>query len=152
MMKYSTSKITGAVLTMLLLAFAVSAREHNSLNGTWTLIPAKSDFAGQRVVQTGTVTIHDRQGVIIVERSFVYEGASETFFYSDVTDSEHNDTIKTGKDLKSKTSWDHDVLKVKTTRSGAVTLESYTLAADGTMVVSVLRPDHKPITLFFEHK
>ena len=55
-MKYSTSKITGAVLTTLLLAFAVSAREHNSLNGTWTLIPAKSDFAGQRVVQTGTVT------------------------------------------------------------------------------------------------
>jgi hypothetical protein len=67
----------------------------------------------------------------------VYEGATETFFYSDVTDSEHNATIHTGNDLKSKTRWDHDVLKVTTTQSGAVTLESYTLAADGTMMVSV---------------
>ena len=85
------------------------------------------------------MTIHDRQGIIIVERSFVYEGAAETFFYGDVTDSEHNATIKTGKELKSKTTWDHDVLTVKTTRSGAVTLETYTLAADGAMKVSVVR-------------
>jgi hypothetical protein len=135
MKTYSTTKITGAVLTTLLFAFSAFARDHSALNGTWTLVPAKSDFAGQPVVQTGTVTISDRQGIIIVERSFVYAGATETFFYSDVTDSEHNATIHTGKDLKSKTSWDHDVLKVKTTESGAITLESYTLAADGTMMV-----------------
>ena len=139
-------------MTTLLFAFAASARDHSALNGTWTLVPAKSNFAGQPVVQTGTVTINDRQGIIIVERNFVYEGATETFFYSDVTDSEHNATIKTGKDLKSKTSWDHDVLKVKTTQSGAITLESYSLAADGTMMVSVERPAHKPITLVFQHK
>jgi hypothetical protein len=34
--------------------------------------------------------------------SFI-EGAAETFFYNDVTDSERNATTKTGKDLKSKT-------------------------------------------------
>src|SRR5581483_8704813 len=124
----SAGTITGAVLTTLLLAFSAFARDHNALNGVWTLVPAKSDFAGQPVVQTGTVTIADREGIIIVERSFVYEGAAETFFYNDVTDSERNATIKTGKDLKSKTTWDHDVLTVKTTRSGAVTLETYTLA------------------------
>ncbi|HYW46491.1 MAG TPA: hypothetical protein VE959_26735 [Bryobacteraceae bacterium] len=128
------------------------ARDHSALNGTWTLVPAKSDFAGQSVVQTGTVTINDRQGNIAVSRSFVYEGAAETFFYSDITDSEHSATIHTAKDLKSKTRWDHDVLKVTTTQSGAITLESYTLAADGTMMVSVERPDHKPITLVFQHK
>jgi hypothetical protein len=64
----------------------------------------------------------------------------------------HNATIRTGKSLKSKTSWDHDVLKVTTTQSGAITLETYTLAADGTMMVSVVRPEHKPITLVFQHK
>ena len=102
------------------------------------------------MVQTGTVTISDRQGVIVVSRSFKYEGATETFFYNDSTaNSEHNTTIHTGKDLKTKTKWDHDVLKVTTTQSGAVTLESYTLAADGTMKVSVERPEHKPITLVF---
>ena len=147
---YSTTTI--AVLIALLFTLSAFARDHNALNGTWTLVPAKSDFAGQPVVQTGTVTIADREGIIIVSRSFVYEGATETFFYSDVTDSEHNATIHTGKDLKSKTRWDHDVLKVTTTESGAITLESYTLAVDGTMLVSVERPEHKPITLVFQRK
>jgi hypothetical protein len=151
MRTYSTTTITGAVLTTLLFAFSAFARDHSALNGTWTLVPAKSDFAGQPVVQTGTVTINDRQGVIIVSRSFVYEGATETFFYRDVIDTENNATIHTGKDLKSKTRWDHDVLKVTTTQSGAITLESYTLDADGAMLVSVVRPEHKPITLVF-HK
>ena len=139
-------------MTTLLFAFSAYARDHNVLNGTWTLVPAKSDFAGQSVVQTGTVTIADREGIIIVSRNFVYEGATETFFYSDITDSQHNATFHTGKDLKSKTSWDHDVLKVKTTQSGAITLESYTLGADGSMMVSVVRPQHKPITLVFQHQ
>jgi hypothetical protein len=151
MRTYSTTTITGAVLMTLLFAFSAFARDHGALNGTWTLVPAKSDFAGQPVVQTGTVTINDRQGVIIVSRSFVYEGATETFFYRDVIDTENNATIHTGKDLKSKTRWDHDVLKVTTTQSGAITLESYTLDADGAMLVSVVRPEHKPITLVF-HK
>jgi hypothetical protein len=139
-------------LTTLLFGFSALARDHSALNGTWTLVPAKSDFAGQPVVQTGTVTINDRQGIITVSRNFVYKGATETFFYSDMTDANHGATIRTGKDLKSKTRWDHDVLKVTTTQSGAVTLESYTLAADGTMTVSVVRPEHKPITLVFQHE
>jgi hypothetical protein len=138
-------------LTTLLFAFSAFARDHSALNGTWTLLPAKSDFAGQPVVQTGTVTINDREGIIIVSRSFVYEGATETFFYNDVTDSAHNATFHTGKDLKSKTRWDHDVLKVTTTQSRAITVESYTLSADGTMMVSVVGPEHKPFTLVFQH-
>jgi hypothetical protein len=137
-------------LTTLLFAFSAVARDHSALNGTWTLVPAKSDFAGQAVVQTGTVTIADREGIIIVSRNFVYEGATETYFYKDITDAENNATIHTGKDLKSKTRWDRDVLKVTTTEAGAVTLESYTLAADGTMLVSVVRPEHKAITLVFQ--
>jgi hypothetical protein len=152
MRTYSTTAITGAVLTTLLFAFSAFARDHSALNGTWTLVPAKSDFAGQPVVQTGTVTIADREGIIIVSRSFVYEGATETFFYRDITDAENNATIHTGKDVKSKTTWDHDVLKVTTTQYGEITLERYTLAADGTMMVSVVRTDNKPINLVFQRK
>ena len=44
------------------------------------------------------------------------------------------------------------LLKVTTTQSGTTTLESYTLAADGTMLVSVERPDRKPITLVFRRR
>ena len=102
MRTYSATTITGAVLTTLLFAFSAFARDHSALNGTWSLVPAKSDFAGQPVVQTGTVTIADREGIIIVSRSFVYEGATETFFYSDITDSEHNATIHTGKTSKAR--------------------------------------------------
>jgi len=152
MKTYSLTPLSGAVLTTLLFALSAFAGDHSLLNGSWTLAPAKSDFAGQPVVQTGTVTIKDRDGVIIVTRSFVYEGATETFFYNDMTDSEHNATIHTGKNLKSKTRWDHDTLKVTTTQSGAVTVESYTLAADGSMRVDVVRPEHKPITLVFQRK
>jgi len=149
---YSATTITGGVLTALLLALAAFAHDHKELNGTWSLVPTRSDFAGQRVVQTGTVTIDEREGLITVSRSFVYEGAAETYFYNDMTDSVNSATIHTGKDLKSKTKWDHDALKVTTTQSGAVTLESYTLAADGTMLVSVVRPERKPITLVFQRQ
>ena len=149
---YSTTAISGAVLTTLLFAFSAFAREHSALNGTWTLVPAESDFAGQRVVQTGTVTINERQGNITVSRHFVYEGAAETFFYSDMTDGENTATIHSGNDVKSKTRWDHNVLKVTTTQSGATTVESYALAVDGTMLVSVVRPDHSPIILVFQRK
>jgi hypothetical protein len=145
-------KITGAALVAVLFACSAFAHDHSALNGTWTLVPTKSEFAGQPVIQTGTVTISSEGDVIIVTRSFAYAGATETFFYKDMTDAENNATIKSGKDLKSKTKWDHDVLKVTTTQSGAVTVESYSLAGDGTMLASVVRPDHKPITLVFERK
>ena len=139
-------------MTTLLFAFSAFAHHHTALNGTWTLVPTKSDFAGQPAIQTGTVTINERDGDITVSRSFAYEGATETFFYKDMTDSENNATIHSGKDLKSKTKWDHDILKVITTQYGAVTVESDSLAADGTMLVNLVRPDHKPVTLVFERK
>jgi hypothetical protein len=152
MKKTTITTIAVAAVAMLLLASNVFAYDHKALNGTWTLVPAKSEFAGEPVVQTGMVTISDHDGVIILERNFVYEGAKETYFYQDSLGSEHNDTIHSGKDLKTKTRWDHDVLKVTTTQSGAVTLESYSLAPDGTMTVNVTRPERKPITLVFVRK
>jgi hypothetical protein len=145
-------KITGAALTALLFACSAFAHDHNALNGTWTLVPTKSEFAGQPVMQTGTVTISSEGDVNIVTRNFAYEGVNETFFYKDMTDAQNNATIHSGKDLKSKTKWDHDTLKVTTTLTGTVTVESYSLGADGTMLATVVRPDRKPITLVFERK
>src|ERR1700733_2733708 len=142
MRQHSIRRITGVVLTAVFAACSAFAYNHSALNGTWTLVPAKSDFAGQPVVQTGTVTIKDETGVVVITRSFVYEGARETVFYSDSTGSENNSTVHLGKDLKTKTRWDHNVLRVTTTQSGATTVEDYTLAPDGTMMVSVVRPEH----------
>jgi hypothetical protein len=148
----STTGFAGAVGMALLFAFSAVAHDRSILNGTWTLVPAKSDFAGEPVVQTGTVRIEDQTGVIVITRHFTYEGANETVFYNDSTGSENNSTIHSGKELKTKTKWDHDVLRVTTTRSGAVTLESYSLAADGTMMVNVERPGRKPFTMVFQRQ
>ncbi len=104
------------------------------------------------MIQTGTVTINEREGDITVSRDFKYEGASETFFYKDMTDSENNATIHSGKDVKSKAKWDHDVLKVITTQSGVVTTESFALAPNGSMTVNIVKPGSKPITLVFVRK
>lgn len=147
-MKTCTAIITGTIL----LVFSAFARDRTALNGTWVLEPTQSDFSGQPVIQTGTVTINEREGDITVSRDFKYEGAGETFFYKDMTDSENNATIHSGKDVKSKAKWDHDVLKVITTQSGVVTTESYTLAANGTMTANVTKPGSKPITLVFVRK
>lgn len=152
MRTYSTTAVAGALLAGLLCGFPAYARNHDAFNGTWALQPTRSDFAGQPVLETGTVTISDQQGVIVVSRNFVYAGAAQSFFYSDSTGSENNSTVHIGKDLKTKTKWDHDVLKVTTTQSGAITRENYTLAPDGTMSVSVERPDRRPITLVFRRQ
>jgi hypothetical protein len=140
------------VLGCLICGVAAQARDHDVFIGTWTLTPSKSDFAGQPGLQSGTVTIFDHEGITSVTRHFVSEAAGETYFYSDMVDSEHNATIHDGKDLKSKTTWDHDTLKVTTTQGGAVTVETYTLAGDGTMAVSVAKPDRPAFTLVFERK
>jgi hypothetical protein len=149
---HSTIKGGAVFATLLFVAFPVFASDHTILNGTWTMLPARSDFAGQPVIQTGTVTINEREGNITVSRNFRYEGAVETFFYKDMTDSANSATIHSGKDLKSKTKWDHDVLKVLTTQSGVTTVESYALNPDGTMTGSVMLPSHKPITLTFQRQ
>src|ERR1700733_11701262 len=143
---FSTSTIIGPVLTTFLFTATAMAHQHTALNATWTLVPAQSNFAGQPVIQTGTVTINERDGDITVSRNFKYEGITDSFFYRDITDSENTATIHTGKELKTKTSWDHDVLKVTNTnrQSGAVTRESYTLAPDGTLLDSVVGPEHTP--------
>lgn len=132
----------------MLLASPAFSRDHRALNGTWTLDPVKTDYNGQPVLQTGTVTINEREGNITVSRNFVYKGATETFFYKDMADSENSATIKSG-DTKSKAKWDHDVLKVTTTQGGSTTFETYSLAGDGTMLVSVQRTDRPLLRLVF---
>jgi hypothetical protein len=143
----SAATLAGVLLATLALGVPAAARDHSALNGTWVLVPQKCEFRGQAAVQSGTVTIDDRQGNISVLRHFVYDGAGETYFYSDLTDSERNATIHSGKDIKSKMRWDHDVLKVTTTQAGAVTVESYTLEPDGSLRVMVVRPEGKAVTL-----
>jgi hypothetical protein len=122
---------------------------HHDLNGTWVLEPTRSDFAGQSVIQTGAVTINDRQHNIYISRNFTYDGENRSFEYSFSTDGRENSTIHQGKTFKSKAKWDGDVLKVKTTQNDVTTVEAYSLAPDGALILVVDRPGHRALTLFF---
>ncbi len=131
---------------------AIPVLAHPSLNGTWVLVPTRSNFAGEPVLQTGTVKINEREHHMYISRSFNYDGASGGFDYSFTTDGQENSTIHKGQTFKSKAGWDDKVLKVKTTRDGLTTVEKYTLAPDGTMVLTIERPDHQLQALVFQRQ
>jgi hypothetical protein len=135
----------------LLFAFSALARDHAALNGTWVLQPTQSTFNGQPVMQSGTVTINEREGDITVSRNFTYDGAKETYFYKDTVDSQNSASIHNGA-VKSKAKWDHDALRVTTTQPGSETTETYSLAPNGTMTVNVVKTGSAPITLVFTRK
>jgi hypothetical protein len=151
-MNSAKKTIALAACACLIVAFGASARDHNMFNGTWMLVSARSSAAAQPVPQSGTVTISDHEGNTSVTRNFVYEGEGQTYFYSDSVGSEHNATIHEGKDFKSKTTWAQDTLRIITSRPDGVTVETYTLESDGTMIATVTRPDYPPFTLVFERK
>jgi hypothetical protein len=132
-----------------LLAGCALANDHHSLNGVWQLIPARSEFNGEPVIQTGTVTINDREHNIFVQRNFDFDAPNHATSTSFATDSRENATIKEP-GMKSKAKWDGHVLTVTTTRSGETTLERYSLRDDGTMVLQLDRSGHQPETLFFQ--
>jgi hypothetical protein len=132
-----------------LFAGCAVANDHRMLNGVWQLIPARSEFNGEPAIQTGTVTINDRESNIFVQRNFNFDGPNQSTATSFATDSQENATIKQP-GFKSKAKWDGHVLTVTTTRGGETTLERYSLRDDGTMMLQLDRPGHQPETLYFQ--
>lgn len=151
---YSQSCKTFLVCAAVLALFGslAVASHKKELNGTWRLVPTRSEFAGEPVIQTGTVTVNNREHNIYISRGFTLDGEKQSVSYSFTTDGRENSSIKEGKTFKSKAKWDDDVLKVTTEADGAVSVERYRLNPDGTMTVTVERPGHHLVTLFFERQ
>jgi hypothetical protein len=139
--------LTAAASLAIFAGFAL-AYDHHNLNGSWQLIPERSEFHGEFILQTGTVTIDDRQGNIYVSRSFNYDGANQSASTNFDTDGPAKASIRR-QGIKSKTEWKGDILQVTTTQEGNTIVERYKLLDDGTMVLTVDRPGHSPETLFF---
>jgi len=150
-MRLNSSKIF-LMRSIFLALFAATgfASNHHSLNGTWKLIPARTDFAGEPVIQTGTVTIDDRQHNIYISRDFTYEGTNQTFAYNFTTDGRENANIRQGKAFKTKAKWDDRVLNVTTMGDNVTEHERYSLEPDGTLILVVERPGRPPLTLHFQ--
>jgi hypothetical protein len=149
MTRQSCRNFLGRGVATVLFTGCVFANNHHSLNGVWRVLPERSEFNGEPTIQTGTVTINDREGNIYVSRNFTFGGASQTTSTSFATDAREKVTIRQP-GFKSKAKWDGDVLEVTTTRDGAVTVERYSLRANGSMMLQVDRPGHQPETLFFQ--
>ncbi len=136
---------------VILAALAVASSHHN-LDGTWVLVPTQSDFGGHQAIQTGNLTISERQHHIYVSRTFNFSGDFGTASYTFSDDGSENSTIHEGKTIKSKAKWQGDVLQVTTTQDGATTVERYTLQPDGTLRLTVERPDHGVLMLAFQRQ
>ena len=127
------------------------ANHHHELNGTWQLVPARSELHGEPAIQTGTVSINDREGNVWVERNFNLDNGNSTVSTNFATDSREKASIKEP-GFKSKAKWDGDVPKVTTLHEGVTTVERYSLLGDGTMVLHVERTGHPAETLYFQHQ
>ena len=132
-------------------AVSVLASNHRELNGTWQLVPARSELNGEPAIQTGTVTIHDREGNIYVEHNFSLEDANRTVTTNFATDARHNASIKEP-GFRSKAKWEGNMLKVTTDHEGITTVERYSLLSDGTMMLQVDRTSRPPETLYFQRQ
>jgi hypothetical protein len=132
--------------------FCWAENHHQELNGTWSLIPARSQFNGGPVLRTGTVTILDRQHNIYVSENFTYDQGDRTITYSFRADAPRNASIHVEPNLKSKARWRGDALEVTSTHDNLTTVERYNLAQDGSLVLTVDGTGHGPETLVFERQ
>jgi hypothetical protein len=127
------------------------AVNHHELNGTWQLLPARSNLNGEPAIKSGTVTIHDREGNIYVSRNFDFDAAHSTFNGSFSTDAREGTAIKRA-GLWSKSKWEGGALTVTTVQNGVTTVERYSLLNDGSMMEQVTRTGHQPETFYFERE
>jgi hypothetical protein len=140
----------GTIAMFIGLGFAAN---HHEMNGTWRLVPQRSEFNGEPAIQTGTVTINDRERNVYVQRSFNFDGPNESTSTSFSTDAREKTSIKDKEQgFKSKAKWDGDLLKVTTTQSGITIAERYSLRDDGTMMLQIDRTGHQAETLFFQRQ
>jgi hypothetical protein len=131
--------LAGAATLAIFAGLAVAAN-HHELNGTWELVPARSQLNGEPAIATGAVTINDREGNVYVSRTFNFDDANQSVTTGFNTDARHNASIKDKESgFKSKAKWEGNVLKVVTNHDGTTTMERYSLAGDGSMMLQVDR-------------
>ena len=130
--------------------FALAAR-HFELNGSWHLIPARSELHGHEAIQTGTLNISSREGNIWVERNFRLEDRYESVSTHFTTDAREKASISQP-GFKSKAQWQGDVLQVVTNQNGSTTVERYSLAEDDILELHVERSSGQSEKFYFERQ
>ncbi len=152
-MPRSLARLFLTLISALILVSATAlAMDHHAFNGQWRLIPTRSEFNGQPMIQSGTLTIGYRDRNIYISHNYVFDGQNQTVSYHSSLDGQVNSTIREGQAYKTKAKWEGDQLKVTSTQGALTTVEHYRLNPDGTLAVTVERPDHPAVTLLFERE
>jgi len=144
--------ILASIPVLILVSGTALAMDHHALNGTWRLIPTRSEFNGEPMIQSGTLTIGYRDRNIYISHNYVFDGRNVTVSYQTSLDGQVNSYIREGKAYKTKAKWEGDELKVTSTQGDLTTVEHYRLNPDGTLAVTMERPDHPTVTLLFERE
>jgi hypothetical protein len=149
-MTKNTAGFSVAAALLLLCLAAVPASAHPNLSGHWVLIPEQSTYHGQPATQSGDITIEQRHGQLFISRHLFIDGPNGGMEFNFTTDGHEGSTIHLGKEMKTKSEWDGDTLKVRTKRNGDVTLEQYRISPErDQLVLTVETPDHQVSTLVF---
>ncbi len=152
-MRRSTIRSVLTSLPILILVCASAwANDHHAFNGTWRLIPTRSEYNGEPMMQSGTLTIGYRDRNIYISHSYVFDGRNVTVSYHSSLDGRENSSIHEGKTAKTKAKWEGDDLVVTSTENGATSVERYRLNPDGTLSLDAERAGHPAIALVFERQ
>jgi hypothetical protein len=146
--------LSGAISFAIIALFGAGfawAVNHHELNGTWQLVPERSELHGQPAIANGSVTIVDREGNIYVQRNFNLDDANNSVSTSVTTDARAKTTIKEP-GFRSKAKWDGNVLKVNTLHDGITTVERFSLLGDGTLMEQVERTGRPSETFYFQRQ
>lgn len=140
------------ISALILVSAPALAGDHHALNGTWRLSPTRSEFNGEPMMQSGTLTIGYRDRNIYISHNYVFDGQNVTVNYHTSLDGGVNSSIHQGKTFKTKAKWDGDELRVTSTQGDQTSVEHYRLNPDGTLMVTTERPGHPMVTLLFERE
>ncbi len=152
MLRQIKSLLRSMSIVVVAASCARAASHRQDLNGTWKLAPNRCQFAEGPVLNAGTVTIFDREHNTYVSENFTYDEGGKTITYAFHADAPHNASIHTGPESKTKTKWDDNTLEVTSKSRDTTTTERYSLATDGSLVLTVEKPGHALETLVFERQ
>ena len=142
-----------AIAAVLLFSAGAWARDHRQdVNGTWKLIPTRSELNGEPAIESGTVTSDDHGGKIHLAQNFAFAAPTESASANFTLEGRENNVIRSGGSFWGIANWSNDTLQVSVTDNSSNSTERLSLEPDGTMVMNFERSGHRPVRLFFERE
>lgn len=150
MRNFSCKTFVTTAAALLMFSTVALAESHGVLNGTWTLVPERSQLNGEPAIESGTVTFNNAGRNVNLTQHFTVADPAQSIASSFTMNGRTNNAMSLGANSWSLAKWEGHSLQVNTTQNGVTSEESYSLQPDGMLMLTYERPGHKTITLFFQ--